>query len=342
MAFESVAGQQEAARRLRSALSSGRLPHAYLFVGSAGTGRSAMARELARVVLCESRPGPTDYCGECVNCRLLEKGSHPDYREVGLPEGRQLLSIDLVREIQHAAALKPVRGPRRVFIVRDAERLSADAANCFLKTLEEPPGGCFFVLIASSLHLLPETVASRCCRVRFANLPPDELERMLREEGADAADATWLARRAWGSPGLARRFREEGLHEFNRELVGRLGKLTLERNFEMSDWLAEEGGRRAGSAAQGRDVLQEMLECAAVYYADLATAACAPPGELALRNAFAEDELRKAAGRADAESWADRAWQVLDAIEALGANAQRRLCLDDLFSRLGRAPDAEP
>jgi hypothetical protein len=291
----------------------------------------------------------------------MDKGGHPDYREVGLAEGKQLLSIDLVREIQHAAALKPVRGPRRVFVVRDAERLSADAANCFLKTLEEPPGGCFFVLIASSLHLLPETVASRCCRVRFANLPPDELERMLREEGADAADATWLARRAWGSPGLARRFRDEGLHEFNRELVGRLGKLTLESNFEMSDWLAgavkrklrrepegdsapsdelaEEGERYVRSAARARDVLQDMLECAAVYYADLATAACAPRGELALRNAFAEDELRTAAARADAESWADRAWQVLDAIEALGANAQRRLCLDDLFNRLGRAPE---
>ncbi|MHC4479608.1 MAG: DNA polymerase III subunit [Planctomycetota bacterium] len=336
MAFENVPSQQETARKLRATLRSGRIPHAYLFVGSTGTGRLAMARELVRIRLCGGSEAPDEYCGACRNCRLLAGDRHPDFREVGVPEGRQSLPIDAIRQVQRTAALRPVVAARRAFVIRQAEHLSLDAANCFLKTLEEPPGGSFFVLIASSLRLLPETIVSRCRTVRFPNLAPAALRQRLEAEGADPADARWLARRSWGSPGLAAHFRAQSLHEFNAELVERLRTLTVADNFETSDWLRAMAREEAGSAAESREVLQDLLECAALHYVDLAVAASGGRQGAPLANTGAAEEGGGATPAPDAEPFVRRAEIVLDAIEAIGANAQRRLALDSLFTRLGR------
>jgi len=337
MAFETIQDQQEIARRLRDSLTSGRLPHAWLFVGSAGTGRLAMARELARTLLCSSRERPDSWCGLCADCRLFAKGNHPDYLEAGVPEGRQVLPIGSVRELQKAAALKPVRGNRRAFVIRDADRMNLEAANCFLKTLEEPPGSCVFVLIASSLRPIPETITSRCRVVRFVNVAADVLEGRLETEGLDPEDAHWLARRAWGSPGLAQQLRQARLQEFNRELVDRLSRLSLQDNFALSDWFATQASEGSASAADTRLALQDLLECAALYYRDLALAAAAGSAECSLCNSAARGSIGQLATRAPADDFLDRAQLVLEAIERVGANANSRLTLDWLFTRLARA-----
>jgi DNA polymerase-3 subunit delta' len=314
MTFEGIPGQSEATRRLEAVLRSGRVPHAYLFVGPAGTGRSAAARELARILLCQERPAPDAACGACQSCTGMGAGRHPDYHEIGRPEGKQLLPIEAVRELQRAASLKPSLGSGHVFVVRDAERLSLDAANCFLKTLEEPPPGCTLVLVAASLRDLPETVVSRCRLVRFRNMAPDALRERLEAEGLGAEDARWLARQSWGSPGVAAALREAGAAALNRELVEKLGRLSVEDNFALSDWLNAAADAAGGSATDMRVRLQDLLECVAAYYCHLARQACeagAPP----------DGPLR-------------RAELALDAIEWVGANANRRLALDHLFTAL--------
>jgi DNA polymerase-3 subunit delta' len=311
VAFDGIRDQQRAVRFVRALLRSGRLPHASIFLGSQGTGRLALARELARVLLCGEAEEPDQYCGRCRDCRLLEAERHPDYQELARPSGRQLFPIEAVHDLQAVAALKPVRAGRRVFVVRDADRMSMEAANCFLKTLEEPPGGCLFVLIAASLRDVPETIVSRCRLVRFANLPPHALAGRLRGAGLEEEDAEWLARRAWGSPGLADQLAAAGLHGSNRELVRKLGGLRLEQNFALSDWLSAEARRAAAESEMSpRIALEELLECALLYYRDAALAAERP------------------------EPILERADLVLEAIERIGANANRRLALDDLFTRL--------
>lgn len=317
MAFESIPEQENAVRQLRALLGSGRLPHALLFAGSVGTGRLAAARELARVLLCSAGKQPDGYCGKCDDCHLTAASRHPDYSETGVEEGKHLVSIEAVLEMQKKAALKPVRAGRRVFVLRDAERMSLEATNCFLKTLEEPPGACVFVLIASSLRRMPETVISRCRVLRFANMPPALLAERLEAAGMDVGDAHWLARRVWGSPGLAKQLQEAGLPEFNRRLVEKLAKLSGEDAFAFSDWILAEAKKRSATGAESRISLQELLECAAAYYRDLALAAAAEPDALL-----------------------DRADLVLDTIERIGANAQSRLALDHMFFRLTRI--AEP
>ncbi|MHC5034508.1 MAG: DNA polymerase III subunit [Planctomycetota bacterium] len=332
MAFEDILGQEEGARRLRATLASGRLPHAYLFVGSAGTGRAAMARELAQVALCGDQPAPDDYCGRCEDCRLMASGRHPDYHETGVPQGKQLLPIETVRQLQHSAGLKPVRAARRAFVIRDVQRISEPAANCFLKTLEEPPGGCLFVLIASSLRLLPETIVSRCSTLRFPNLAPDVLQRRLEADGVEPADAEWLARRSWGSPGLAARLMESGRHRFNAVMLDKLKQMTPEDNFALSDWLNETAGQDAGSTAESREALQELLDCLASYYIDLALAASASEDAHKPRGSAAAEAAQQTA----ADVFVERAELVLEAIERIGGNAQRRLALDSLFTQLAR------
>ena len=332
MGFDAIEGQARAGRQVAGLVSSGRLPHALLFLGSAGTGRRGMARELAAALLCPKVTDAGEACGACGDCRMLAAGTHPDYMEVGLPDGRQSLPLQVVRDVQHAAGLKPVRGVRRVFVVSDAERMSEEAANAFLKTLEEPPGGCVFVLIASSLRRIPETIVSRCRLVRFANLEPDVLARRLEAEGYGAEDAHWLAGRCWGAPGLAEQLGGAGLHERNRELIARLQAAKAEDNLELSDWLSAQA--KDADSSRARDALQELLECAAVYYRDLALLAAAPQAECPVVNRAAEAGMRERSTGADADEFLDRAEAVIETIEMIGGNAQMRLALDRMFTRL--------
>jgi DNA polymerase-3 subunit delta' len=265
---------------------------------------------------------------------------HPDYFETGVPEGKQALPIESVREVQRVASIKPVLADRRVFVIRDAESMSAEAANCFLKTLEEPPGGCLLILIASGLRQIPATILSRCRLVRFRNMPPDALQRELEAEQVEPAQARWLARRAWGSPGLARQLLEMGLPEFNNRMLEELRTLSPEDNFRLSDWVNEAASSRSQGTAESRAVLQDLLECLALYYRDLALAAAAAGGTAELCNAALADQARELTAGRQAEFFASQADLVLEAIERVGGNANRQLALDWLFTRLGRAQTA--
>ena len=328
--MKAVEGQNRVAEQLGVALRSGRLPHAFLFLGSAGTGRAAMARELARTLLCAEPPRPDEYCGECQDCRLMAAGAHPDYAEAGVPEGRHALPIRVVRELQVAAGLKPVRGARRVFVLHDVDRVTIEAANAFLKTLEEPPGGCVLVLVASSLRQVPETIVSRCRVVRFANLRPEALAQRLEDDGLSPDDAHWLAGRCWGAPGLAEGLARDGLHELNGELIARLGRGHPHDDLALSEWLSA----RAAGGGPARVALQEMLEGLAVYYRDQALLA-AGAEELVLNRA-ALDQMRAGVAGAPPEEFLERADMVVETIEMIGGNAQMRLALDRMFARLCR------
>ncbi len=337
MAFQNIPNQPGVLRLLRAILRSGRIPHAYLFIGSEGTGREAAAQELATVLLCHDQPAPDDYCGRCESCRAIRSHRHPDYHEVGVPEDRQRIPIASIRDAEEIAYLKSSLGEGRVFVITPAERLSPEAANCFLKTLEEPPEERYFVLITSSLRNIPPTILSRCWPVRFSNLPPEELARRLQAEGLDAGDACWLARRSCGAPGAAQRLRELGLHEFNRDLVERLSELSPEDNFELSDWLAGLARKGAGSASEERRLLEDLLLCAAVFYRDMAVAAT--PGGSDLFNPEMEGlPLNENAGAP--ETHLEKAERVMEAVERIAAFTNRRLTLDDLFTSLSPPGEA--
>lgn len=335
MPFAAIVGQERAAERIRATLRSGRMPHAFLFVGARGSGRTAMTKSLAKVLMCADRPAPDEFCATCAECRLLAHGNHPDFHEYAVPEDRQQFPVGLVREeIIPQAGRKPVRADRGVFLIRDVECMNDSSFNILLKTLEEPPRGAMFVLHTESLRTVPETIISRCRIVRFPNLDPLLLADRLVAEGMESEDARWLSRRCHGSPGQAERMKELGLPAINKRLLDRLAHLSAKDNFELSDGLSSLARDHGASGGEVRDIIQEILECIVVYYRDLSVAATAGDGELF--NAAAAEQLVHAAEGHHPDDFVERAQLVMDTMEAIAANGNISLQLDHLFTELGR------
>ena len=197
------------------------MPHALLFVGPEGVGKHSFALRLAQALLCERTPeADLDPCGACPGCLQVMAGTHPDVLRVGKPEDRQELPIRVIRDLCIDLGLKPMSGRRKVAIVDDADDLNDEAANAFLKTLEEPPPGSTLILVGTSAEGQLDTILSRCRVVRFDPLPEAELAEVLVEQGIveDRAEAARLARLGEGSVARARGLADPALTAFRRRL----------------------------------------------------------------------------------------------------------------------------
>jgi DNA polymerase III delta' subunit len=180
MSFADIKDQEVAVRLLGNVLKNGRIPNAFLFCGPGGVGKRMAAIELAKAINCAS--GSADACNECLACRKVGHGNHPDVKFVA-PSGssREIRKQD-ADEINELAALRPFESAWRVFILQDAERMNATAQNHFLKTLEEPPGRSLFILLSEYPRTLLPTIRSRCQMVRFRGLRPGTVAAILQQE----------------------------------------------------------------------------------------------------------------------------------------------------------------
>ena len=199
--FEDVVGQDHVVKTLRNAVTLDRVAHAYIFSGPRGTGKTSVARLLAKSLNCEK--GPTDKpCNQCVNCREITGCVSLDVREI---DGASNRGIDEIRELRENIKFSPASSRYKIYIIDEVHMLSTAAFNALLKTLEEPPAHVVFVFATTEIHKVPATILSRCQHFDFKRISvrqiADNLGHIAKEEGINISNAglSWIAREGEGS-----------------------------------------------------------------------------------------------------------------------------------------------
>jgi DNA polymerase-3 subunit delta' len=259
VALTDISGQQRAIRFLKQLLKKEAVPHAFLFSGMAGTGKSAVAKEFAKALNC-SCPQDYDACGGCGSCHKLEEGLHPDV--IFIRSEGVFIKLEQIRDLVKRFRFRPFEGKYRVVIIEDAHRLAELAANAMLKILEEPPRANVFILLAAESQMLLPTIVSRCCQVRFQPLEDEIVVQWLMREGKVSPEqATGIARLAGGSIEKARWFSEEDRAAGWKKVVEKLENLdglSILDFFPMvSDW------------AKSRETAEQDLEFIKLWVRDL-------------------------------------------------------------------------
>ena len=175
--FDAVVGQQHITRTLQNAIRSGRVGHAFLFIGSRGIGKTTSARILAKALNCLSSEEPTpEPCLECDNCTSIARGNNMDVIEI---DGASNNSVDNVREIRENVSMVPANSRYKIYIIDEVHQLSSGAFNALLKTLEEPPPHAKFILATTEAHKVPATIISRCQRYDFRRVGQRDIQQLL-------------------------------------------------------------------------------------------------------------------------------------------------------------------
>jgi DNA polymerase-3 subunit delta' len=263
VSWQRVKGHDILVESFARAAARGRLAHAYLFAGPPGIGKRLFAHGLAKTLLCETRlDGHFEPCDRCAACALVDAGTHPDCILAGRPEDKLELPIEVVRQLCADLSLKPARGGRKVAILDDADDLNEESANCFLKTLEEPPPRSLLILVGTSPNRQLPTIRSRCQVIQFAPLPEPLVRELLAgDEGADPKLVERLAHLSDGSPGLARELADLALWAFRSKLLEALAKPnpdtpTLAQEFQS---VVEEAGKEAGVQRRRAQLVLRLL-----------------------------------------------------------------------------------
>lgn len=223
-------GHASTVKHLRKMLASETFPHAVIFSGVEGIGKRLAAKICAAALLCEN-PSDGAPCGTCENCLLAAAGTHPDFLVVEAEETKsnRNIKIDKIRELQNRVALTSMNSPRRVVILDGAEFMNVAAANCLLKTIEEPTSPTIFILLTANRSSLLMTIRSRCMTVKFAKLPAEEIRDELIRQGTDEATAQNLSIIADGSFGRALKLKDSDGSQLREEAISTLEKISLEQ-----------------------------------------------------------------------------------------------------------------
>ena len=205
-----------AMQRFSRLIANHRLAHAYLLVGPQDAGKTQTALSLAQLVNCEgTRSAP---CGECPSCRKIASGSHPDVHVVG-NDAMESIKIEEIRLILNRAHLKAYEARTKVFIIRNIEMMTMEAANALLKTLEEPAPNTLMILTTSVLENNLDTIKSRCHLVKFFPSPVNRIATLLKEEGVKEQDAQFLAVYAEGCLGKTRKLIAQEIISYRRKVL---------------------------------------------------------------------------------------------------------------------------
>lgn len=340
MSFDDVLGQEQPKQLVRAALDGGRLGHSYLFSGPDGVGKTLLAVEAAKALFCRG-PAPRP-CDNCPDCHMVDHDRHPDLLLVEAQDSR-VIRIEQVcgkredREIGgliRFLTLRPVQAAHRVVIVREAERMNDEAANAFLKTLEEPEEFALLILTTARPRSLLPTIRSRCQEVRFAPLLPEQVLKVLsaRPEFVDE-DVPTAARFASGSAGRAMQILESGSIALYRQVLERLLALPKGDAFDLADDVLDWAAAVPGKLEAHRERVRDFLRLIQYAYRDLLLLRV--DGDAAdVADVKGADLLRRAAPRFSPLRLLRIEEALWTARRQTDANAALDLVLQELFGRI--------
>ena len=354
--LKNIIGQARPREILQRILEHGRLANGYLFVGPEGVGKVATAIEFARAIFCSNesvRP-----CGECSACRRVGGLRHPDFlyvfpkpKTASVEDERAVLDsvaenpylrtrmwaapvigIDQIRELRKASALRPTEN-RRVVLISEAEKMTAEASNSLLKLLEEPPHAMHLILTTSLPSALLPTITSRCQEIKFGMIPDDEIEAaLIREKNVEPDEARLIASISQGSYGRALEWLDEDWHE-RRELAVEFLRTALRDHLarlKLVDEIVDQ---------YDKGTVKELLSLMLIWFRDALVLSAAGDGADSTQRIVNHDQLEtlqkfvSAFGHIDY----DRAFAEIEkAIELIERNVHLHLLLVVLLTRLRR------
>lgn len=246
MGFQDIVGQEGAVRILQDQLKSGRINHAYLFTGKEGVGKKQLAFQFAKALNCPEEG--EDSCDQCLSCRRINHSNHPDVSLLELQDGK-FIGIEQVREMQKEIAYKPYQSDWKIYIIDGADKMTPEAANSLLKTLEEPPHYAILILLAWELDKLLPTIISRCQQVPLNSLSRKVIRSEIKRRFPENENTDLLSRLADGSLGRAINLAgNEDFFNLREEIINFLDKLPdtnvvdLFRQVDTMVKLLEKGG----------------------------------------------------------------------------------------------------
>lgn len=325
--WQAIIGHKAVKQQLQTMQQEDRIPHAMLFCGMEGIGKNLAAEALAAVLLCHE-PVAGTACGVCPSCRALAAGTHPDYftlEPMAAGKAAKSIKIDAVRELQSSISRVPLLSQRRVVIIREAEKMNEAAANCLLKTIEEPTGQVAFILETSAPAALLDTIISRCMRVEFGVLSPEELRQILIGLDVEQYEAERLSSIADGSVARALALREpvsRDLQQTAFKLAEELGDITVEKMLQLAKDMS----------AHSREELTEWLGFLMMIYRDLLILYTG--SKLPLYNQSDMQRLSALLGKYPQARLLRLQALLIEYQKRLRSNVNLQLCLEGLLIRL--------
>ncbi len=280
MFFSDILGQEMPIKIIQNAIKRKKCSHAYLFVGPEGVGKKSTAFAFARLLNCKEKVGIDDKgekhasngdnfdlqgmniydsCGECISCKKIKKGIHPDVSFI-YPEKKDI-RINQMRVLKYQAQFKPMEGSRKVYIIAQAHMMNKESANSVLKLLEEPPDKVLIILIAQNKYGILPTIISRCQVIKFNLLPSDLIIRSLKEKyNIEEKKALFFSQLSRGSIGKAFSYCEEKMDETKKKADSLISKT------EKGDFISLFSESEKLSFSKEKEELKKILNIMLVFY----------------------------------------------------------------------------
>ncbi len=322
-----IVGHEHSINILRRALAAQRVRHAYLFTGPERIGKTLLAQRFAQTLLCtggaDPHVAPQNPCNACLSCRKVLHGNHPDVHYIARPPDKQFILIEQVRELQSDAARKTLEGRRNIFIVQDMQEMNVQAANCFLKTLEEPEPDVVLLLTTPDPGLLLPTILSRVQQVPMQLLTTMQVKTALEQRWqVEPEEAALIAALAAGRMGWAvQAVEDEDMlveRQAQLETLTKLPAVGKVQRFEVAQRLSADA-----------DKVRGILELWLLWWRDMVLAAnnCLD----LIVNVDMQGLLQKQAAKIGAAESQRMVRTILGTLEALEQNVNTRVALEVLM-----------